>query len=281
MEDPPDTDREDGTDGEADSGAPAEPRRLAKARELGTRVNRDPRLIRAVRVLREILPGDSRFGDPLSTAGAAEAEQIGRQLSTVSESRPGVLREAGLSALQVWQAIAQAGSGGGTPEELTIVFTDLVGYSDWSLGAGDEATIELLREVALAIEPPVSRHRGRVVKRLGDGMMAVFSDPAAAYAAVQEAVAELDRVSADGYRPELRAGIHHGEARLLGGDYFGADVNIAARLAEHAGRGEVLVSGAALERLPRDSVTARRKRLFRGKGVPRDLEVYAIAAPEP
>src|SRR5438445_6757854 len=115
---------------ESDDGSAADGESELKE-SFGRRVNRDPRLIRAVKVLRELLPGDSRFGDPLSTAGAADAELIGRQLAQVSKERPGVLGEAGLGALQLWQAIAQAGAGGGTAEELTIVFTDLAGFSEW------------------------------------------------------------------------------------------------------------------------------------------------------
>ena len=72
-------------------------------------------------------------------------------------------------------------------DRLAIVFTDLVGFSDWALEAGDDISLELLREVAEAIEPPVVDHGGEVVKRLGDGMMAVFGDADAAAAAVFEA----------------------------------------------------------------------------------------------
>ena len=130
--------------------------------------------------------------------------------------------------------------------------------------------------MADAIEPPVSKHGGAVVKRLGDGMMAVFSDPAAAVDAVLEARERLDGVEVDGYRPRMRAGIHVGSPRRLGDDYLGVDVNVAARVAEHASGGEVLISGQALEALEDDSVSAKKKLLFRAKGVPSDVTVYAL-----
>ena len=57
-----------------------------------------------------------------------------------------------------------------------MLFTDLVGFSGWALHAGDELVVELLREVGEAIEPPILKRRGQVVKRLGDGLMAVFGD---------------------------------------------------------------------------------------------------------
>ncbi|MDQ3759834.1 MAG: hypothetical protein M3331_07840, partial [Actinomycetota bacterium] len=71
----------------------------------------DPRLISAARALRRALPGDSSFGDdPLSTAGEKSSQQLGRRLAEATAERPSVLREAGLSALQVWDAL---GSGAG------------------------------------------------------------------------------------------------------------------------------------------------------------------------
>lgn len=54
------------------------------------------------------------------------------------------------------------------------MFTDLVGFSDWSLATGDEATLRLLRKVAAAVEPPLLDRGGHIVKRMGDGLMAVF-----------------------------------------------------------------------------------------------------------
>ena len=119
-------------------------------------------------------------------------------------------------------------------------------------------------------------HGGEIVKRLGDGMMAVFGDPADALAAVTEACTRLDAVEADGYKPQIRAGIHVGRPRKIGGDYLGVDVNIAARVAEEAAGDEVLVSDRALEALDGDALKAKRKRLFRAKGVPDEIGVYSV-----
>jgi adenylate cyclase len=195
----------------------------------------------------------------------------------LTSERPGVLREAGLSALQVWQAVSEAQGRGQGEERLAILFTDLVGFSDFVLEAGDEAALDLLREVGEAIERPVADHGGEVVKRLGDGMMAVFPEPEAALAAVVEAQERLAAVSANGYQPRIRAGMHVGQPRKLGGDYLGVDVNIAARVAEEARADELLVSDRALELLDADALDARRKRRFSVKGVPKDLTVYSVA----
>lgn len=62
----------------------------------------------------------------------------------------------------------------------------------------------------------------------------------------------------------------------LGGDYLGADVNIAARLADAAAGGEVLVSDAALGAIETGDLDVRRRRRFRAKGTPRELEVFVV-----
>ena len=157
-----------------------------------------PRLVRAMKVARDLLPGDSRYGDPLSTTGNEPRTVVARRLGEAAQERPGFLKEAGLSALQVWEAMAESEDGKVGDERLAIVFTDLVGFSDWALEAGDDISLELLREVAQAIEPPVRRHHGQVVKRLGDGMMAVFADPADALAAVKSAQERLEEIEISG-----------------------------------------------------------------------------------
>jgi class 3 adenylate cyclase len=240
------------------------------------RVEQDPRLLTAVKFLREFLPGDSEFGDALSTGGKAQAQVAGRRLSAATARRPGVMREAGLSALQVWQALSEAQGRGRGERDLAVVFTDLVDFSEWALKAGDDAALALLRDVSEAIEPPVEERGGDVVKRLGDGMMAVFGDPASALAAVTDARERLKSVECDGYEPHMRAGIHVGRPRCIGGDYLGVDVNVAARLAEEAGGDEILVSERVLETMGDDAPEARRKRRFSVKGVPRDLGAYSV-----
>ena len=235
-----------------------------------------PRLLHAMKIARELLPGDSRYGDPLSTVGSEPRQLMARRLGDLAQERPGILKEAGLSALQVWEAVAEGGGRQTGSDRLAIVFTDLVGFSDWALEVGDDIALELLREVADAIEPPVVNHHGEVVKRLGDGMMAVFPDPDDAVVAVLEARARLDRVEVAGYGPRMRAGMHVGSPRRLGNDYLGVDVNVAARVADHASGSEFLISGDALDELDRETIETRKKLRFRAKGVPSDVAVHAV-----
>jgi adenylate cyclase len=187
------------------------------------------------------------------------------------------LREAGLGALQVWQSFSEARGRGRGERELAIVFTDLVGFSDWALEAGDDPAVELLRDVGGVLEPAVAAHGGEVVKRLGDGLMAVFESPADALEAIVEARNGMREVEVARYQPRFRAGIHVGRPRKLGGDYFGVDVNIAARVAEQAGADELLVSDRALALLDHDGLEVRRMRRFKVSGVPSDLCAYRVS----
>jgi adenylate cyclase len=233
----------------------------------------------AMRRLRRALPGDPSFGDPLSTAGSDGAGVVARVADRVLDEQPRVSKELGLGALQVWQALAERAGRGRGDAELTLLFTDLVGFSSWALKVGDDLALQLLREVAQAVEPPVLAHRGRVVKRLGDGVMATFLDAQEAFDAVTDARARLADVEVDGFRPRLRAALHTGRPKAIGDDYLGVDVNVAARLVERAGADEVLVSDVALAGLDPDRVNARRKKnpLFGApKGVPSGLVVYSV-----
>jgi adenylate cyclase len=141
---------------------------------------------------------------------------------------------------------------------------------------GDDVALNLLRRVGACEDAAVAEHGGRVVKRLGDGMMAAFNDPESAVLAAHEARDKVAGVTADGYEAQLRAGLHLGRPRKIGGDYLGVDVNVAARVASGAKAGEVLVSSAVCEKLDEAKFSLKRKRRFKAKGAPKELEVFAV-----
>ncbi len=249
-------------------------RLLAAAR----RLNRHPRLVDSARRTRERTMGDDEFVDRLSTARGRPADLAARQLVELRGEKQGVLGELGMTALQTWQRFSEAQDRGRGKADIAILFTDLVGFSSWALEAGDREAVELLRRFGEATEPPIAFHRGEVVKRLGDGLMAAFWDAGSAVEAAFAAQAETEAIAVDGYHPRLRTGIHLGRPRKLGGDYFGVDVNIAARLAEAAKPGEVLVSDVTLAALDPGAVAAKSRR-FRAKGAPADLTAHTVRRP--
>jgi class 3 adenylate cyclase len=249
--------------------------------------NRNPDIIAAIRRARRVLPGDPDFGDPLSAAGDSGPQTAARAADRLMPEREAATREVSLATLQLWQAITERVSGRPANAEVTLVFTDLVSFSSWALDAGDDATLRLLRRVAQAAEPPVLDSGGQIVKRMGDGMMAVFTEPATAVRATVEALEAVKTIEVQGYTPRMRAGIHTGRPQRIGSDWLGVDVNVAARVMERATRGGLIVSGQTLERISAEEmeslgVSAKRVRrpVFapRQQGVPADLMMYRISA---
>lgn len=251
-----------------------EEQRRSKAVERLVKGDSSERFLKIAKWVRQQLPGDSELGDALSTTGDQPSLVLARRLSEIGTQRPSVTRELGLGALQVFQALSEAQGRGRGERDVAILFTDLVDFSSWALEVGDDAALDLLRRVGSCEDAAVTANDGRVVKRLGDGMMAAFDDPAAAVTAAHEAVAGVDEMVVNGYRPGLRAGVHLGRPRKVGRDYLGVDVNVAARVAGAAQAREVLVSGAACERLDESAFSLKRRR-FKAKGAPKDLEVFS------
>jgi adenylate cyclase len=251
------------------------PRYLDRAVAALRRFDGHDGVVKAARALRQRLPGDRSYGDPLSVAGDEPPQLIGQRLASAMSARPSAAREVGFGALQLWQAVSEAQGRGRGDEPLAIVFLDLVRFSDWALEAGDDAALDLLRTVGRTVDPVLLGRNGRIVKRLGDGLMAVFDEPGNALDATLEASEAVGAIEADGYEPEVRAGIHFGMPRRLGSDYFGVDVNVAARVADAAGPSEVLVSETVCEHLGDAGVSLRRQWRFKAQGAPKGMKVFA------
>ncbi|AQA05149.1 adenylate/guanylate cyclase domain-containing protein [Mycobacterium sp. MS1601] len=247
--------------------------------------NSNPGFVGFIRRARRALPGDPDFGDPLSMAGDGGPRAAARAADRLLGARDAATREVSLAGLQVWQALTERVSRKPANPEVTIVFTDLVGFSEWSLRAGDGATLRMLRQVSAAVEPPLLDRGGHIVKRMGDGLMAVFRDPLTAVAAVLAARDAVKTVEVEGYTPRIRCGLHTGRPQRLGADWLGVDVNIAARVMERAVRGGVMISGPTLDLIDVDQLDALnvaakrvRKQVFAPKpsGVPADLVMYQL-----
>ncbi|WP_416277066.1 adenylate/guanylate cyclase domain-containing protein [Nocardia sp. alder85J] len=273
-----------------DTEAPRRPKRPVRLHpgqlsSLMSAANQHSDVIGVIRKARENLPGDPAFGDPLSVSGPGGPRAVARATTGLTGDSPSAAREIGLGALQVWQAMLERVGRGRGGQEITVLFTDLVAFSRWSLTAGDEATLILLREVAKAIEPPIEKRGGQVVKRMGDGVMAVFASPDRAVDAVVAARRNLSQVRVQGYRPQMRVGLHTGTPREIGGDWLGLDVTIAARVMEAGGNGNTMLSAATLAALQPDTlqrlgltVKPYRRSIFAAplSGVPEDLKIFRL-----
>jgi class 3 adenylate cyclase/tetratricopeptide (TPR) repeat protein len=125
--------------------------------------------------------------------------------------------------------------------EVTIVFSDIEGFTAMTERLGDRRAQEVLRAHNALVRREVALHGGTEVRSQGDGFMLAFADPLKAVAcavAVQRAIA-----SAGLAEPiRVRIGLHAGEAIAEAGDFQGRNVILAARIADSAAGGEILVS---------------------------------------
>src|SRR5688572_11799320 len=122
---------------------------------------------------------------------------------------------------------------------------DVADFSEYTAAEGDEAALALLDSFLDVAELYVRGARGRVVKRLGDGLMAAYPTAGEAVRASVAIQGMLHtRATTGGASPEARIGVHVGTAVERDGDLFGYDVNLAARVMEAARPGQVLLSEA-------------------------------------
>jgi class 3 adenylate cyclase len=119
----------------------------------------------------------------------------------------------------------------------TVLFTDIVDSTSSAVELGDKRWRSLLDKHDGLARQMVDRHRGRLVKSTGDGILATFDGPGRA---VRCALALSEAAGEIGVR--LRAGLHTGEIEMRGSDVGGVAVHAAARVMAESGPGEVLVS---------------------------------------
>jgi class 3 adenylate cyclase len=125
----------------------------------------------------------------------------------------------------------------------TYMFTDIVDSTPLLTALGDDAWHSLLRWHHRTATTIFNDHDGRVVKDTGDGFFVAFDDPGLAVDSAVALQRALDQHrQAEGFSPSVRIGLHTGDAIAEHGDYTGRDVVIAARLADAASAGEILVS---------------------------------------
>jgi class 3 adenylate cyclase/YHS domain-containing protein len=131
--------------------------------------------------------------------------------------------------------------------EATFVFADIAGFTALTEAHGDEQAAELVADFAARVRAELPASGGREVKTIGDAVMLRVPEPEAAVELGLRIATEL--VTGHG-APSVRVGLHHGPAVERDGDYFGAAVNLAARVAAEASGGEVLLTGRTASLAP-------------------------------
>ena len=167
-----------------------------------------------------------------------------------------------------------------------ILVADVVGYSRLA-GADEERTLARLRGVRSdVIDPAIAAHRGRVVKRTGDGIILEFRsvvDAVRCAVEVQGAMVERNAGVAPERRIEYRVGIHIGDVvEENDGDLMGDGVNIAARLQSIAAPGAICLSEDAYRQVKgRVEVAFSDLGLTELKNIAEPVRVYLLRIGEP
>jgi len=123
-------------------------------------------------------------------------------------------------------------------EQPAIAFVDLTGYTELTAAGGDEQAADAASTLQTLATTSARAHRGQVVKLLGDGVMLRYPSLVDSVTCVRELMASI---AAAGL-PPAHAGIAAGPIVIRDGDVYGHTVNLAARVAGHAGAGELLVA---------------------------------------
>lgn len=154
----------------------------------------------------------------------------------------------------------------------TIMFTDIVGSTDFAARLGDRAWASLVQEHDALVRKELLRFRGREEKTTGDGFFATFDGPARAIrcaSSIRDGVRQLG--------VEIRAGLHTGEIELSGKHVSGIAVNIGARVAASAEAGEVLVSSTVKDLVAGSGIHFVERGVHRLKGVPGEWRLFRAA----
>jgi len=239
--------------------------RAALARRMMQRLNEvDPELAEKLRAAGFVVPdptGDDSDQFPATTP----MEVVQRFLERSVERHPSMLGQLGLTAIQMLSEASDDSIGPGIATPLTVVFTDIEGFTSFTEAQGDEAASALVNRHHQQVGPVIRGRGGRVTKRMGDGMLITFPEPEAAVLCALEMV----EATADPLR--LRAGMHAGDVVVTRDDVLGHVVNVAARVTEAAEGGEVLVTSVvqdAAEDLPGIEWGPLEQRPFRGLAEP-------------
>ena len=150
------------------------------------------------------------------------------------------------------------------------VFADLSGYTALTEASGDEIAADVAMAFAELANEVATRHRGSVVKLLGDGVLLHFADPGDAVRASLALVAEAPALGL----PPTHIGVNAGPMLYDQGDYFGRTINIASRIASHAEPGRVYVGESLVGAVPQEGFTLTQLGATELKGVAEPMILY-------
>lgn len=204
-----------------------------------------------VRQLEADLDAALRPRPPVSPAERAVRALVGTANRVRRQGVAGMV-SASLDDLAAWAAdertdVLQVAAPDGT---VSLMFSDIENSTALNHRLGDKVWVRVLASHDAMVRAMVDKRHGTVVKTAGDSFMVAFRDPVQAVLAARGIQRTLARTLDPRLRltpVRVRIGVHTGQVISRDGDYFGQNVAIAARVAELADGGEVLVTDAVRE----------------------------------
>jgi len=152
----------------------------------------------------------------------------------------------------------------------TVLFTDIVNSTGRAIEIGDRRWRELLDSHDRLARQVVERHRGRIVKSTGDGILATFDGPGRGVRCALALGAAAQQIGLP-----LRAGLHTGEIEVRGDDVGGIAVHVAARVMGQSFANEVVVSRVVTDLVAGAGLKFTERGSFALKGIPGSWELFA------
>src|SRR5437870_9755824 len=163
---------------------------------------------------------------------------------------------------------------------MTILFSDIKGSTAYAEKKGDVEYMGMINRHNSILFPVIEGAGGRVVKTIGDAILACFQDPAGAVkaaAGMQRALAEDREGRADIDQIHIRIGLHTGLGLIKDGDVFGDVVNAASRVQHQADVEQVLITDVLLEAAKTAGFECAKMGRAELKGKDEPIDLYAVA----
>ena len=162
-------------------------------------------------------------------------------------------------------------------QNLTVLFIDIAGYTEKSTTMKSTDLMKLIKSFEDIVVATIEEFQGRIVKKMGDGILAYFKSPVGAAVAaltVQKKIAEYSAMKVDQEKFQTRVGLNTGSVIRKGKDIFGEVVNVASRMQSMGTPGDILLTEATYQEI-RDYVRCTELGRIQVKGIKDPITAYS------
>jgi class 3 adenylate cyclase len=160
---------------------------------------------------------------------------------------------------------------------LTVFFIDIAGFTEKTSGLDMSYTLKLVKAFEEIVTSTVEANRGSIVKKMGDGILAIFKHPlnaTVAALAVQQKIHDYSAVRVEQEKFQARIGLNTGQVIRKDNDIFGEVVNIASRMQSVATPGDILLTDATFQQI-HDYVRCTELGKIQVKGIKEAITAYS------